>query len=361
MTASNVRPRPRRRAVVILGTVAGWLVVALLGFTAFALAFSLTAEPAAADNCKDLVKGFTDLLDEANVQDCLRTGGPYGAILGTVVAATAAGIGAAGLSGRRNPPDDGPPPAEEPCDEAKNMKEHALALLAKRRAKEAQITQEWQKIAADAAHFAQMYRLLKEQEFKLGQLRVLATVGYTSAVAGALLGLHSTLGSLKVLAGERLAAVELAGLSPAGALLGKAKVALGFAAGGAAAAVIATQLPSRSFDPGDFFGGNTAAPLWAKMSQVAGTYQTTAHAFNDAARAWADSAQRDLAEIDQDIQNARSRLRTSFSLCSGQAADEIEFQDFDPTGTILIPQAQTQFGSVWWFGGSWGAFGGLGL
>jgi hypothetical protein len=346
---------------VIVGTIAGWLVVALLGFTAFALAFSLTAEPAAADNCKDLVKGFTDLLDEANVQDCLRTGGPYGAILGTVVAATAAGIGAAGLSGRRNPPDDGPPPAEDPCEEALNMKEHALALLAKRKAKEVQITQEWQKIAADAAHFAQMYRVLKEQEFKLGQLRVLATVGYTSAVAMTLVGLHGTLEALGILAAKRIAAVELAGLSPAGALLAKAKISLGLAAGRAASVVVAVSVPTRSFDFEDFFGGKTAAPLWDQMSKVAGTYQTTAHAFNDASRAWANQAQQDLAEIDADIQSARSRLRTSFSLCNGQASDEAEFTDYDPTAHILIPQAQTQFGSVWWFGGSWGAFGGLGF
>jgi len=354
MRTPALRVRSGWRVVRVIGLVAGWFVVALLACTSFLLAFSLGAEPAAADNCKELVKTFTDLLDEANVQDCLRTGGPWGAVLGTVVAATAAGVGAAGLSGRKTPPDEGPPPADDPCDEARNMKEHALALLAKREAKQQQITEEWRRFATDAATFAEMYRSLKEQEYKLGLCRVYATVGNTAGVGVVLVGIVGAVAELGAVATVRLASLDTAGLGTARLLLEKSWVLFATKVKQAGATVIPWYAPIRSFDPADFTGGDFVKPLWDKMAAVAGAYQAHAHQFNDAARTWANDAQQDLFEIDQDIQNTRSRLRVSMSLCSGEPLDEETETEMEPSGTIMVPQAQTQFGSVWWFGGTWG-------
>jgi hypothetical protein len=344
--------RPTRVAHA-LRTLAAGVAIAFLACGALLLALTLGAEPAAADNCKELVKGFNDLLDENNVQDCLRTGGPWGAVLGTVVAATAAGVGAAGLSGRRNPPDEGPPPADDPCDDALNMKDHTLALIAKREAKQQQITEEWRRIAADAARFAQMYRSLKEQEYKLGLCRVYATVGNAAGVGAVVVGIVASVAELGTIATARLASLDTASMGTGRVVLEKAWIHFATKVKQAGAIAIPWHAPIRSFDPADFTGGDYVKPLWEKMGAVAGAYQAAAHQFNDATRTWANDAQQELAEIDQDIRDARSRLRTAHSLCSGEALDETE-DPIEPSGTILVPQAQTQFGSVWWFGGTWG-------
>jgi hypothetical protein len=81
------------------------------------------AEPAAADDCKKLVKGIGDLAKPAVVEDCIRTGHNIGRAIGVVLGTAAVGVAIAGLPRRpqlvppRKPDDRFKPRDEGECGE----------------------------------------------------------------------------------------------------------------------------------------------------------------------------------------------------------------------------------------------------
>ena len=78
---------------------------------AAAVVLCAAAGPAAADNCSQLVGSVGDLNDPFIIQDCIRTGGNWGRIVGVTVGGTALVVTLVGLPGK-DPPRPGRDPKE---------------------------------------------------------------------------------------------------------------------------------------------------------------------------------------------------------------------------------------------------------
>jgi hypothetical protein len=345
------------------------LCVFVSGVCGIALIVSVT--PAAADDCKQQVKSFSDLTDEKKLQDCLRTGSQYGRAIGTIVAGSGiiiAGVGLAGSGPSRKPKESPPPekdkdPAAEPnpCERMKLRELRVNQLEAERVKREAQILQEWHQFMDTASFLQNTWRELKHAQTRTYWAIVSAR---TANFAGLGVVLVGTIAAIKAgLAGMAArATVASGGTLPAATAPTFIAAWAGAIASaeGALGAIAAETLPPNVPGPKPFtdpFASEIGKTMHDALAKVANQYTVHAREFNRAFAQWGIDTQQDITQIRADTQTEIEQWRLDAADCPNASppAPQPPQQDL-PITTLNVIRVPEDVGSTW-IGGDWFRFG----
>lgn len=318
------------------------------GLVLVAAASILAAAPASADDCSTLVKDFRDLADPGILQDCLRTGGKWSAVLGGVVGTAGVLIGASGLPGR-----NGAETSSNPCVQAANLhrrvgeRSRALDALNQR------TLQEWQARARMAEGLVHTFRTIKENEIYVTQIYNWTKTKQFAKLSIALYALYGAAGKLAQAAGAVSTATTGTQAAAAAVEAQKAAGALEAARAGMYYSVIKDFLdPDKLKDYWQLFTGTPEVDaMWKALVQMASAYQNQARAFNGEFRRWAERRQSELDALRADVRATFDRMKKAAAECPGAFNPDITSDDLldslDADIRLRVLEVPTQLGSRW--------------
>lgn len=350
-----------------------WVGATLAAFAIVVGALVMTTAPASADDCKTLVRSVLDLTDKAKVEDCLRTGGNWGRVIGTVVGGAGVVIAGLGLLQPSRPAQAPPAPSrshqqlpDTPCARlpARGHRIHELDVA--RRQLEAQIVEEFHKHSDQAQYYLGMYRQLQAAWYKARQCLFAAR-----ALNGAWWG-----AGIVAIAAVLKAAAAYWALAPAAAV--PAQTAAEFAAAkalalkeltlGAVGTVAALGKDITGEGTPDWLPGvKPWSDPWAEAQRqalinqlrpVATAYADAATAFNRSLAQWGVDRQADLDRILQEIREEAARYNADAAACpdsEGVPPPPPAGSDAPPM-QLQLPQVPTDFDELWLAGGTWDVF-----
>ena len=363
----------------------------LFGTLLLAAGFVVLSEsPASADNCKQLVKSIGDLANKDKMKDCLRTGSRFGTTIGTVVAVSGTAIALVGLSKPK------PPPTEpeivqstDACERADRRADRLANLKRNLQQLESDVLKEFNDCADGAQKFSQMFRDLKELNYRMNQSVYLARTGRIAGSVGLGIGL---LGFAGVGAAAETTAAAVGGsflskaLSTLTNLSNALKGSIGVLEGAVATSFADTASgylpgeakPIRPGDPGApavpgvSMGGHTMVTnFWSSdmrdafdkhFNRLFNMYLEDAQQFNRECEQWGSSRREQVQSLRQEINEERNRWTDEARDCPRLKDALPPVEEQAPFARELItwqiPQARTEWGPWWPLGGYWTPLGG---
>jgi hypothetical protein len=363
----------------------------LVGLLLLLFGALVSAEPAVADNCKELVKGIGDLANESKMQDCLRTGDWIGKTVGIVVGTAGIVIASMGLLPTRKPIEV--PPAspssqiglqsKDPCIRLIPRGRRLQELEAERKKLEAEILKEFQEIADKAQFYVQIYADLQEAWYYCRKCAVEAALFNAATAELVIVGL---LYSVRKVAAKGLSlagrAVPLT-LEPKWTLMmaTSSKAAIDFATEiarltvGTSAAVATIKkewFTDKRLKPSlsDFFGSKVMENMLQDVvAKGMVPYIRAAKAFNHDVAQWGVDRQQDIDVIMRAIKDEAAQWNADSAACAEQRAKDQDFlssifssPSADPppyVGSLegpfelQLPQVRTDFDQSWLLGARW--------
>ncbi len=364
-----------KRHVVTFLAAGALLLVTLLAVLTF------TARPAAADNCNQLVNSITDLSDPSKVEDCLRTGGNWGRVIGTVVGGAGVAIAGLGLLGPNRPALQPPPPSassthlpNDPCARLPARGHRIHELDTARKKLEADILNEFHSLADKARSYTNMYRDLQTAWYQARQClraaRIINSIAWQAAVVGLLASMKAFYGVATLQASTLVVADEATamwvGMRAEWALAAAKTQALKEATLGAMTFLagvgkdfVGELTPSNvpSVKPWhDPTAEEIRQALIDQLRPVATRYAEAATEFNRVVQQWGANRQQDLDRILAEIRAEAARWNADAAACP-EAKDLPQPAGSDaPPMVLQLPQVMTTFDEPWFAGGSWDPF-----